>query len=418
MNLFTLLFLAALLGGLALELWLLGRQHRHVAAHRHAVPEAFRDKVSLAEHQKAADYTLARGAVSRWELPYGALILLVWLFGGGVDGMANWWGQWGLDHRWAGVGLLLSVLLFGSLLELPFALFRTFGVEARFGFNRTTPARFLGDLLLGTTLTVLLGGALAWVILWLLEGLGAWWWLAGWGVWLAFTLLLTWAFPTLIAPLFNKFSPLQDAALLQRIQGLLGRCGFHSDGVFVMDGSRRSSHGNAYFTGLGRAKRIVFFDTLLATLEPAETEAVLAHELGHYRRHHVRDGLILMAVLGLLGFALVGWLLGQPWFYAGLGSAPGTPAHDLLLMLLVLPVFSQFLQPLLARYQRRHEFEADDFAAAHCGAAPMIRALVKLYRENAATLTPDPLYSAFHHSHPPAPVRIAHLARSTPGSDT
>jgi STE24 endopeptidase len=305
------------------------------------------------------------------------------------------------------------VALISGLLELPFSIYRTFVLEQRFGFNRTTPGRFVADLLLQGGVMLILGGALLAAILWVVMTLGSWWWLAGWLVWMAFSLVLMWLYPTLIAPLFNKFSPMQEGELKGRIQGLLERTGFRSKGLFVMDGSRRSSHGNAYFTGMGKAKRIVFYDTLLKSLSDDEVEAVLAHELGHFHHKHIRHMLILSSLMMLGGFALAGWLMLQSWFYQGLGISSASQASDLLVLMLVLPVFTQFLSPLMAGYQRRHEFQADDFAAAESGAKPMINALVKLYRENAATLTPDPLYSAFHHSHPPAPVRIAHLARAS-----
>ncbi len=411
MNFFSYLFIIALLAGLALDAWLLWRQMRHVRAHRGAVPEAFRDAIGLDAHQKAADYTIAKGRVARWELPYGLLILLLWL-GGGIEWLATLIEAWTVDPIYGGVLLFLGVGLGSALLELPFALYRTFVVEQRFGFNRTTPGRFVADLLLQGGLMVLLGGLLLAAILWVMMTLGSWWWLAGWLIWLLFSLTMMWLYPTLIAPLFNSFEPLQEGELKDRIQHLLSRCGFRGKGLYVMDGSRRSSHGNAYFTGLGRAKRIVFFDTLLKSLAPDEVEAVLAHELGHFRHKHVRNMLLLSSAMMLAGFAVAGWVMLQPWFYQGLGIASTSQAMDLLVLVLVLPVFTRFLQPLMARYQRKHEFQADDFAAAESGARPLIDALVKLYRENAATLTPDPLYSAFHDSHPPAPVRIGRLAAS------
>jgi len=296
------------------------------------------------------------------------------------------------------------------VLELPLELWHTFGIEAHFGFNRTTPRRFLLDRLLGAALLLALGAPLAALVLWLMERAGGGWWLWAWGAWMGFTLFVSWAWPTFIAPLFNRFTPLQDAALKRRLEALLERCGFRSSGMFVMDGSKRSSHGNAYFTGLGRNKRIVFYDTLLERLEPEEIEAVLAHELGHFRRHHVRKNLLLMGLTSLAGLALLAWLLEQPGFFSGLGVSRPSAATGLALFLLVLPVFTRFLAPLFNALSRRHEFEADDFAARQSDAGALIDALVKLYRDNAATLTPDPLYSAFHHSHPPAPVRIAHLS--------
>lgn len=413
MNAFAYLFLAAVTLGLVIELWLLGRHRRHVMAHRGQAPAAFGDRISLEAHQKAADYTDAKARLGRWELGWGSLILIGWVLGGGVV-----WLNAGLQAlEWSpmttGVALLLSVPLISALLELPFGVYRTFVLEQRFGFNRTTPGRFALDLLLQGALILGLGIPLAWAVLWVMMLTGPYWWVAAWVIWMVFSLLVAWAFPTFIAPLFNKFTPLQEGELKSRIQDLLARNGFASKGVFVMDGSRRSSHGNAYFTGLGKAKRIVFFDTLLETLQPPEVEAVLAHELGHFKKKHIRNGLILSAVLSFLGLALIGWLMLEPWFYRGLGIFSDSQAMDLLVMLLVLPAFTQFLSPLMAWYQRRHEFEADDFARAETGSGPMVDALVKLYRENAATLTPDPLYSAYHDSHPPAPVRVAHLQRGS-----
>ncbi len=409
MNWFTLIFLAALLAGLSVELWLLQRHRRHVSAHRDNVPPAFADSVTPAQHRKAADYTIARSSVGRIELVFDSGLLVFWTLAGGINALAALWNSLFPDALLAGCGLIISVFLFTSIITLPFSLWRTFGVESRFGFNRTTPQRFAKDLLLRLLLSLALGFPLIWILLWIMQSSGGYWWLVAWLVWTGFSLFITWIYPTLIAPLFNRFEPLPDKQLLQRLETLLERLGFSSKGVFVMDGSRRSSHGNAYFTGLGRNKRIVFFDTLLGILEHDEVEAVLAHELGHFKCRHVRKGMVLMALSSLAGLALLGWLVEQPWFFSGLGVSSPSDASALLLFLLVIPVFTFFLQPLLARYQRKHEFEADDFAAAEAGTEAMISSLVKLYRENASTLTPDPLYSAFHDSHPPAPIRIAHL---------
>ncbi|AKH19857.1 M48 family metallopeptidase [Sedimenticola thiotaurini] len=410
MQLFTLLFIAAVAIGLFLELWLMQRQLRHVAAHRNQVPSAFAAQVTLPEHQKAADYTRAKLDIGQISLFIGTGLLLVWTLGGGIDFLNRQWQLLSGDPLWSGIGLIFSVSLISALVELPLGVWNTFVVEARFGFNRTTPRRFLGDLLLQLLLALLLGTPLLWVILWLMERAGDNWWLAAWAVWMGFMLLMLWIYPTLIAPVFNKFTPLEEGPLKQRIQGLLERCGFTSNGIFIMDGSKRSGHGNAYFTGFGKNKRIVFYDTLANSLEGSEMEAVLAHELGHFKRRHVFKQLLLSTLLSLLGFALLGWLAGQSWFYHSLGVNAQSNALALLLFMLTLPVFTQFLQPVMAILSRKHEFEADDFAVQQTGAEPMIRALVKLYRENANTLTPDPLYSAFHDSHPPAPVRVAHLS--------
>ncbi len=410
MHLFTILFISALAIGLLLQLWLMQRQRDHVARHSTQVPPAFADRVTLQEHQKAADYTRAKLTMGHISLLTGTGLLLLWTLGGGIDLLHRWWQQWPVDPIWSGIGLIFSVSLISALLELPLGLWNTFVLEARFGFNRTTPKRFVTDLLLQLLLALLIGTPLLGVILWLMERAGDTWWLAAWGVWMGFMLLMLWIYPTLIAPLFNKFSPLEDGPLKQRIQALLTRCGFTSRGIFIMDGSKRSGHGNAYFTGFGKNKRIVFYDTLAESLSGDEMEAVLAHELGHFKRRHILKHLLLSTVMSLLGFALLGWLAAQTWFYLALGVNGQSNALALLLFILILPVFSQFLQPLMAIMSRRHEFEADDFAVEQAGAEPMIRALVKLYRENASTLTPDPLYSAFHDSHPPAPVRVAHLS--------
>jgi STE24 endopeptidase len=409
MNAFSLIFLLALAAGLAVEWWLLRRQARHVQAHADRVPDAFADRIELAQHRKAADYTLAQIQASRCELGFGAVWLVLLTLGGGIALLQALWGAPGWDPLWSGTALVLSVLLLLGLLDLPYDAWRTFGIEARFGFNRTTAGQFVRDKLLGALLALALGGPLVAAVLWVMAAGGELWWLYAWLVWMAFTLTLSWAYPRVIAPLFNRFTALEAGPVRERLERLVERCGFRSDGMFVMDGSKRSSHGNAYFTGLGRSKRIVFFDTLLNALAPEELEAVLAHELGHFRRRHVAKRLLAIAAITLVGLAVLGWLRTQSWFYAGLGVAEASPAVALLLFLLVAPVFTQFLRPVGAWLSRRQEFEADAYAAAQADAAALIRALVKLYRDNASTLTPDPVYSAFHHSHPPAPARIAHL---------
>jgi STE24 endopeptidase len=414
MNIFSYLFVIALLAGLGVQLWLASRQAAHILGHARRVPEAFADRISLDEHQKAARYSLARLALQRWDLVLSALVLLTWTLGGGLALLDGQIAGWRLDPLWSGVVLVIATVLISALIELPLSVWRTFGVEAGFGFNRTTVGGFVRDKLLGAVLTLLLGVPLVAAILWLMARAGDYWWLWAWLLWMGFTLLITWAYPVLIAPLFNRFEPLADAGLRQRLEALLERCGFRSNGMFVMDGSRRSAHGNAYFTGFGPNKRIVFFDTLLDGLDADEVEAVLAHELGHFKRHHVRKGLLLSAVMALAGLALLGWLAGQPWFYAGLGVDHSSPALALVLFMLTLPTFTLFISPLLARLSRRHEFEADDFAAEQTDPRHLISGLVKMYRDNASTLTPDPLYSAFYHSHPPAPVRVAHLASRIP----
>jgi STE24 endopeptidase len=407
---FTWIFLAALAVATATRLWLAHRQVRHVREHRDRVPETFAAQVPLAAHQKAADYSAAKAPLGVLDILIGAAALLTLTLGGALDWIASQWSRvfeaGGTAH---GVALVGSVVVLLSALDLPLAIYRTFVVEARFGFNRMTPALFAADLARQALLSALLGVPLLVLVLWLMQRMGDQWWLYVWLAWMGFNLLVLTIYPTFIAPLFNKFTPLADAQLAARIARLLARCGFRSQGLYVMDGSRRSSHGNAYFTGFGGAKRIVLFDTLIARLAPAEIEAVLAHELGHYKRHHVwkRVALLFAASLGLLW--LLGRLIGEPWFYAGLNVESRGTAVALLLFFLVIPLFTFFLQPLTSLYSRKHEFEADAYAAANADAADLAQALVKLYQDNAATLTPDPLHSAFYDSHPPAATRIARL---------
>lgn len=410
MNPFSWLFLAALGASLATRLWLAARQIRSVSAHRQQVPEAFAGKIPPQAHQRAADYTLSKTRQGRVELVYDSLLLLGWTLGGGLQWLDDLWRSAGWGDINTGVAVMLAAFAIMALLELPFSLYHTFVIEERFGFNKTGIGTFFADLFKQALLMLLLGVPLAWAALWLMQESGRLWWLYLWLLWAGFSLLMLWAYPAVIAPLFNKFTRLEDAALEQRIQTLLDRCGFTSQGIYVMDGSRRSGHGNAYFTGMGRNKRIVFFDTLLETLEADEIEAVLAHELGHFKRRHILKRIVTMMLSSLAGLALLGWLIQQPWFYHGLGVTQPSNHLALLLFLMVAPVFTLFLQPVAAWFSRRHEFEADDYAATQASAADLVRALVKMYRENASTLTPDPLYSAFYDSHPPAPVRVAHLS--------
>lgn len=407
---FTVLFVAALIAETAVRLWLSSRQIAAVRAHRDRVPELFSGRIALAEQQRAADYTVSRGQVTRWATVFEALIKLALTLGGGLAGIQMLVGRAHWPEPWQGTLLVLCVLFLLQLVGLPFALWRTFRVEARFGFNRITPRLFALDLLKQWVLGFAIGAPLALATLALMDRAGAWWWLWAWLVWLAVSLTLAWAAPRFIAPLFNRFSPLDNAALRERVEALLARCGFTAGGgVFVMDGSRRSAHGNAYFTGIGRNKRIVFFDTLLERIDPEEIEAVLAHELGHFRLHHVRQRLAVSGLSILAGLALLGWLAQQPAFYATLGVAAPSPAMALLLFLVVVPVFTYFATPLEAWWSRRHEREADDFAVRYASADRLAAALVKLYRDNAATLTPDKVHSAFYDSHPPALERIARL---------
>lgn len=409
MHWFTQLFLLFLLASVMLRSWLNQRQIAAVAGHRDEVPAAFADQVDLEAHRRAADYTVALARLNRWDILLDAILALVLTLGGGIDAIDRLWQPASLPGAWHGTAVVLSTLLVMSAAGLPLSLYRTFGIEARFGFNRTTVALFIADLLKGMLLALLLGGGLLFVILHLMQRAGSLWWLYAWLVWTGFTLLMTWAWPTFIAPLFNKFSPLTDESLRQRTENLLARCGFSSRGVFVMDGSKRSVHGNAYFTGVGRNKRIVFFDTLIERLQATEIEAVLAHELGHFRLHHVRSRLILSLLFGLGGLALLGALAAWPQFYAALGVSTASSHAALLLFMLILPAFTFFLTPLGAWWSRKHEFEADEFAARYSDARLLADALVKLYRDNATTLTPDPLHSTFYDSHPPALIRIARL---------
>jgi STE24 endopeptidase len=407
---FTVLFVAALIAETAVRLWLSSRQIAAVRAHRDRVPELFAGRIALAEQQRAADYTVSRGQVTRWATLFEALIKLALTLGGGLAAIQMLVGRAHWPEPWQGTLLVLCVLFLLQLVGLPFSLWRTFRVEARFGFNRTTPRLFALDLLKQWVLGFAIGAPLALATLALMDRAGAWWWLWAWLVWLAVSLTLAWAAPRFIAPLFNRFSPLDNAVLRERVEALLARCGFTAGGgVFVMDGSRRSAHGNAYFTGIGRNKRIVFFDTLLERIDPEEIEAVLAHELGHFRLHHVRQRLLVSGLSILAGLALLGWLARQPAFYSTLGVAAPSPAMALLLFLVVVPVFTYFATPLEAWWSRRHEREADDFAVRYASADRLAAALIKLYRDNAAPLTPDPVHSAFYDSHPPALERITRL---------
>lgn len=413
---FTIVFLAALFLALILRGWLSYRQSRHVAAHRDVVPTAFAERITLPAHQKAADYTLAKQAFGRIDASVDAVILLAWTLGGGLALLMTATGWLPVGALWQDVALLVAVALIGGILGLPFSYYSTFGIEARFGFNRTSRTLWLVDLVKSTLLSLLIGIPLIALLLWLMRAAGTLWWLWAWFVFMGVQLLMLVIYPTLIAPLFNKFEPLPEGSTRTRIEALLARCGFTASGLFVMDGSRRSGHGNAYFTGLGRAKRIVFFDTLFNRLNEDEIEAVLAHELGHFRRHHIKKRIAFSALLSLAFLALLAWLLQQPWFFNGLGipsdqvaTAMTRPGVALSLFMLVLPVFMFLFTPLGAAYSRRHEFEADAYAATHASATALEQALVRLYEDNAATLTPDPIHSAFYDSHPPAALRIAHL---------
>lgn len=409
---FSLIFLAALLLTVATRLWLASRHAAHVQARRGAVPAQFADVITLEAHQRAADYTVTKTRFAMAGVLVEAALALAFTFGGGLQALHDWSAAAVDPGIGRGLVLIGSVALVMMLAELPLSLYSTFVIEERFGFNKTTPKLFFIDFFKSLALAAALGLPLVATVLWLMARMGEWWWLWAWLTWMGFNVIMLAVYPAWIAPMFNKFSPLTDVAMKERIERLLDRCGFKVGGLMVMDGSRRSSHGNAYFTGFGKTKRIVFFDTLLSRLEPQEVEAVLAHELGHFKRKHVikRIAWTFAASLGFLW--LLGWLLDKPWFYEGLGvSAPST-AMALLLFSIVVPVFTFLFQPLGAMYSRRHEFEADAFAAQHTPAADLISGLVKLYKDNAATLTPDPLHSAFYDSHPPAMTRIARLQQA------
>ncbi|WP_295636427.1 M48 family metallopeptidase [uncultured Methylibium sp.] len=419
----TLHFAAFLVLSLLTKAWLATRQIRHVAAHRSAVPPAFAGTVSLEAHQRAADYTLARLRFGLLTMAFGAAVLLGWTLLGGLDALNTWM----LAHALPVLGaigyqlaLLAAFVLIGVVLDLPFEAWSTFRLEQRHGFNRSTPGLWLADQGKGLLIGALLGGPIVALILWLMGAAGATWWLWAWGVWVAFNLAILWLYPTFIAPLFNKFQPLEDGALKARVEALMARCGFAAQGLFVMDGSRRSAHANAYFTGFGNAKRVVFFDTLLGKLTPAEVEAVLAHELGHFKHRHVTKRMVSMFALSLAGFALLGFLSQQSWFYAGLGVQPaaGAPNDALALLLFMLagPVFAFFVTPVFAGLSRRHEFEADAYACAQASASDLRAALLKLYEDNASTLTPDALYVRFYYSHPPASERLAAMGALEPAA--
>lgn len=416
MHPFTLIFLAALAATTLVKLWLARRHIRYVAAHRDAVPAEFAEKIGLPAHHKAADYTVAKTRLGMVNILVETAVVLAFTLGGGLQALAELW-QGVLGHPYLkGLALIGSVVVLSSLADIPLDLYRTFRIEARFGFNKMTPAMFFADLAKQLLLGALFGAPLLLLVLWLMARMGEYWWLYAWLAWMGFNLLVLAIYPTFIAPFFNKFTPLEDLALKARIEKLLESCGFQAKGLFVMDGSKRSSHGNAYFTGFGKNRRIVLFDTLLERLDNDEIEAVLAHELGHFKRRHVMKRVILLFGLSLGFLALLGWLIDKPWFYAGLGVAAQGTDVALVLFFLAMPAFVFPFEPLMSYFSRRHEFEADDYASRHSSAAHLARALVKLYQDNAATLTPDPLYSAVYDSHPAASQRVANLQKSLHGA--
>ena len=413
---FTVLFAAFLVLGLVARLYLATRQVRHVARHRAQVPSAFAATIALPAHQKAADYTVAKTRLGMLEMAFAAAVVLGWTLLGGLDALnravtQSWLASFGsLAPQ---IALLAAFGLIGGLLDLPFTLYKTFRLEERFGFNKMTFKLWLADLVKSTLVGAVVGLPVVALILWLMASAGSLWWLWTWGVWMGFNLLVLVLFPTVIAPLFNKFKPLDDEALKSRVTALMQRCGFAAKGLFVMDGSKRSAHANAYFTGFGAAKRVVFYDTLLKQLNPAEVDAVLAHELGHFKHKHIVKRIVVMFAMSLLGFALLGWLSSQVWFYTGLGVRPSLTAPNdalaLLLFLMVVPLFTFFVSPVMAQVSRQHEFEADAYAIAQTDGRDLQSALLKLYKDNASTLTPDPVFVKFYYSHPPASERLGRM---------
>jgi len=410
MTTFTTLFLILVIATTLTQQWLGRRQIAHVSQHRNNVPAAFASGIDLEAHQKAADYSVAKSRLNLGATLASSAILLVLTLGGGLQWLdSNIVGMLPEHKMLGGVLVILAAMFVSSLVDTPFDYYKTFSIDERFGFNKMTPAMFFQDMVKHTILGLVMGLPLLLAALWLMQGAGEYWWLWLWCVWSAFNLLMLAVYPTFIAPFFNKFSPMTDESLKTRIEALLTKCGFKSQGLFVMDGSRRSSHGNAYFTGFGANKRVVFFDTLLERLEPNEIEAVLAHELGHYRCNHVIKRIIMMFTVSFAGLALLGWLKQAEWFYTGLGVNTPSDHMALILFLLVAPVLMFVLRPIFAAYSRANEFEADEYAAEYSNAQHLIEALVKLYRDNASTLTPDPIHSAFYDSHPPASLRVARL---------
>ena len=414
----TLAFALALTLSLILKFWLASRQIRHVAQNRSAVPPAFAGKVSLAAHQKAADYTMTKTRFGLLELAWGAAIVLAWTLLGGLSCVNEWLADvmgHGIVQQ---VCLLVAFMAIGSLLDLPFTLYQTFVIEERFGFNKTSLNLWLQDFAKSLLLSALIGIPFITLVIWMMGATGPWWWLWVWGVWMGFNLLALLIYPTLIAPLFNKFQPLEDPDVKKRVSQLMARCGFTSKGFFVMDGSKRSAHANAYFTGFGASKRVVFYDTLLAQLSPSEVDAVLAHELGHFKHRHIIKRIVSMFAISLLGFFALGWISQQVWFFTGLGVVPNlggsNDALALLLFMMVLPLLGTFMGPVFAQMSRNHEFEADAYAVAQTSGEALAGALLKLFEDNASTLTPDPIYVQFYYSHPPATERLGRILGTAP----
>ena len=409
MQTFSVVFLAALALATVTKLWL-GRRHvTHIRRHRGRVPAEFANDISLEAHHKAADYSSAKTRFAVIGVLFECVVILTLTFGGALQLLHDFTSRWFEPGVMRGVALMVSLATVMTIIDIPFGWYRTFGIEQRFGFNKMTPAMFIADALKHAVLAAAIGIPLIVCILWVMERSGAWWWLYAWLIWVAFNLVILAVYPAWIAPLFNKFSPLDDPQLKERIERLLEKCGFKAQGLMVMDGSRRSSHGNAYFTGFGKTKRIVFFDTLLSRLGPSEIEAVLAHELGHFKLRHVIKRMLWIFTVSLGFLWLLAQLMSESWFYHGLNVQAPSTTMALILFFIVVPQFTFLLQPFISFYSRGHEFEADRYAAQHASVADLVSALVRLYKDNAATLTPDPLYSAFYDSHPPAPIRIARL---------
>ena len=410
----TFIFVGLLAFSSMIRFWLGSRQISHVQHHRDQVPDAFVKNIALDAHQKAADYSIAKTKLGLAEMVVQALLLLVFTIGGGLQWLDSLWTAIIPNHEMLrGAVVICSALFVSSLIDLPFDYYKTFVVDEQFGFNKMTPQMFFTDLIKHSVVGILLGAPILFAALWLMQSAGQYWWLYLWVVWTVFNILMLAVYPTFIAPLFNQFTPLADESLKARIETLLEKCGFKSQGLFVMDGSTRSSHGNAYFTGFGSSKRVVFFDTLLTRLNTEEIEAVLAHELGHFKHQHVIKRIAMIFFMSFVGLALLGWLIDQSWFFQGLGVTTENTYMGLLLFILVSPVFLFMIRPIMANYSRKNEFEADDYAAKNASARHLVEALVKLYRDNASTLTPDPLHSAFYDSHPPASIRISKLAAYT-----
>lgn len=408
-NLFTLIFLTVAFSYVIVLLWLNIRQSKAIVQSFDKIPSEFSEKITLKEHQKAAEYTQAKLKLNHFEVIFSTTVLLLWTLGGGLDYLDNIWQAQTDNALYIGVGFVVSLMMLGSLIDLPFSVYQTFVLEQKFGFNQTDMKTFIMDLLKGTLLMLVIGLPLIYAILYLMGAMGEYWWIYVWLVLTGFSLLMFWLYPTYIAPIFNQFKPLDNLELKTKIDNLLKRTGFKSDGIFVMDGSKRSSHGNAYFTGIGKNKRIVFFDTLLKGMNDDEVQAILAHELGHFHHRHIKKQMINSFAISLLGLALLGYLINQDWFFHGLGISHPSNHTALMLFTLTIPVFSFFIAPINNYLSRKHEFEADVFAAKHTNADDLASSLVKLYKDNAATLTPDYLYTAFHDSHPSASIRINQL---------